>query len=582
MVAKFDPQTIFYELLQAEREEHVEDILKNHGLLVEDEALWRPYGDLRNNIPTIGSQQNMAMPAFVEKIINSVDAMLMLECQKKGIPLEGDTKTPETMPEAVAAFFGISQGRLENITAKGRTELAHNIQVVATGSKSRPSYLVIDKGEGQCPGQFPNTLVSISKENKISIPFVQGKYNCGGTGVLFFCGEKNYQLVASRRHPELPGDATKDLWGFTLVRKLPPNKHRRSSTFVYLAPDNQVPTFDAVSINVLPGRGKPGSPPPAYAEPLEWGTCIKLYDYKMPRKGTATLELRYQLEKHLYTLCLPVRVTETRAYKANYYSTTVCGSSINIADHETRGRLEAGFPDSGSISLDGAGELPLVVSVYKSKDEKDDPIDTRDIPSGAMFTLNGQVHGNIEDARLGTKIDRTYIDKHLVVAVDFTDMVDEAREKFFMTSRDRIRQGDLYKNFEKELVTYLKEHKALKDLNSRRRLEQVKETLTDEESTNILGDLISRDPALADLLATGTRLKRPFGPEKAKKVHKGERFPTFFRIQNEPQGGLVKECPINGTCKVVFETDAENKYFSRGDDPGIIRFFPARSADAGT
>jgi len=573
------PRDLFYSLLHAESEGEVDIILDGEGLLCDSPSLWRPYGDLPNNISTVGGQQSKAIAAFVEKVINSVDAVLMRECWRAGIDPE-DQAAPRTMAQASERFFGIRGGRLENETAVRRTQLADDIHIVVTGEKGNPNYMVIDQGEGQCPQEFPDTLVSIGKENKVGIHFVQGKYNAGGTGALPFCGEKKYQLIVSRRHPNLPGDSSKDSWGFTLVRRLRPTGHRLNSMYVYLAPSGQIQTFPADEIRVFPGQGAPNVPPKPYAAGLAWGTCIKLYAYKMERKGLATTELRREMEKQLYTLCLPVRITETREYRANYYSTTACGTSINIADHESKGRIEPAFPDSGGLNLDGIGNLPVIVTVYKETDEEGNRITTRDItrdiPSGVSFLVNGQIQASLGSEFLERRIDRGYVRKYTVVAVDCTAMSNEVREEFFMTSRDRVRSGsDVYKDVIGALEEYLKQHEGLKEVNARRRLERVKQH-EEEGPIDVFTELIKADPALAELLPAGARIHRPFGPGTRESTpFKGKRFPTYFRLKNEPPGGLVKEIPINSSARVQFETDAENKYFSRGDDPGSIEFVPS-------
>ena len=170
---------------------------------------------------------------------------------------------------------------------------------------------------------FPNTFLSLHRSNKLRIPFVQGKFNAGGTGVLQFCGARNYQLIVSKRHPIAPReeqDSTADLWGFTLVRRLRPARGERSSMYVYLAPGDQVLAFGAESIRVLPGDEAPNRAPAPYSRPLEYGTCVKLYNYRWRPKSTVTTEARYEIERHLQAPCLPFRVTETRDYRANYSS----------------------------------------------------------------------------------------------------------------------------------------------------------------------------------------------------------------------------------------------------------------------
>jgi hypothetical protein len=93
------------------------------------------------------------------------------------------------MSEAVEQFFGVKGGRLEDLVATEQTGLADNIHVVAVGQKTSPCYLIVDRGEGQTPAAFPDTFLSLNRSNKLRIPFVQGKFNAGGTGVLQFCGQ---------------------------------------------------------------------------------------------------------------------------------------------------------------------------------------------------------------------------------------------------------------------------------------------------------------------------------------------------------------------------------------------------------
>src|SRR5229473_6527867 len=251
-----DYATLFDQLKYAEDEDGVESILREAGYLTDDPAIWTPLGGIENNFAAIGNQQSDPTGALVEKVINGIDAMLMAECFAHDIDPESP-QAPQSKAEAVDSFFGVRGGRLSNLSARQQQMLADNINVVAVGSKREPSYLIIDRGEGQTPAKFPETFLSLMRSNKIRIPFVQGKFNSGGTGVLQFCGEKNYQLIVSRRRPDCPvdpSDETGHLWGFTLVRRLLPSGGRRSSMYVYLAPGGQVPSFEADAIRVLPGR----------------------------------------------------------------------------------------------------------------------------------------------------------------------------------------------------------------------------------------------------------------------------------------------------------------------------------------
>jgi hypothetical protein len=79
--------------------------------------------------------------------------------------------------------------------------------------------LLSDSGEGQTPEMMPYSFLSLPSHgsNKIKIPFVQGKFNMGSTGVLQFCGTRNLQLIVSRRNPATMNNravhASDEQWG---------------------------------------------------------------------------------------------------------------------------------------------------------------------------------------------------------------------------------------------------------------------------------------------------------------------------------------------------------------------------------
>ena len=128
---------------------------------------------------------------------------------------------------------------------------------------------------------MPNTLLSLNKANKLRTPFVQGKHNMGGTGVLRFCGEKGFNLILSRKNPNIcnDDDPTSLDWGFTIIRREYPDRGERSSVFKYLAPSGKILSFKADSLPILPGKY-----PQPYEEPMEYGTFIKLFNYQLPKK----------------------------------------------------------------------------------------------------------------------------------------------------------------------------------------------------------------------------------------------------------------------------------------------------------
>lgn len=520
---------LFDRLILAEDESEVERILEAEGYGLENEDAWQTLGGIETNFSQVGNQQAEATGALVEKIINGIDAVLMEACHREGIEPQGPD-APQSMNEAVQRFFPIRDGRLENITSSEQTSLADNIQLVAVGDKKSPSYLIIDRGEGQTPLSFPDTFLSLNRPNKMRIPFVQGKFNSGGTGVLQFCGNKNMQLIVSRRAPAapvFPYDDTRNLWGFTVVRRVRPSAGRRSSVYVYLAPKGRVPHFEAESINVLPDKRSNITPRP-YAGPLQYGTCVKLYNFRWKARSIATTEGRYELERYLHSPCLPFRLTETRDYTAHYYSTTISGIWASIgasSTNEEDSKVEVGFPAYAQLDLTGVGNLPYRIVVFK------DRVSSRHVPHGVFFTINGQVHGALPADFITQSLKFDYLRGQLLISVDCTAMEDAVREDFFMASRDRVRKNEVYEELVEALTEALREHQGLRDLNAARRKKEIEEaTSGDKETGNIFNEILKSDPTLAGLFSAGNRLITNTGPGLPGPFS-GRRFPTFFRCK---------------------------------------------------
>lgn len=90
-----DNKSLAIALATCEKEDDVIRLLKTEGLW-DDPTRWRNFGDNENNWSTIGNQQSDADAALVEKIVNSVDALLMKECMIRGISPSSD-KSPHSI-----------------------------------------------------------------------------------------------------------------------------------------------------------------------------------------------------------------------------------------------------------------------------------------------------------------------------------------------------------------------------------------------------------------------------------------------------------------------------------------------------
>jgi len=560
-------KTLCLNLLKAETENEVIGLLKKLGYW-DNPKYWAYYGDNENNFSIIGNQQSLPETALVEKLINSVDAVLMRECLRRNINPEGE-EAPKSIENAQKEFFNINQGSLWNISSARRTELAENILFVATSEKSNPCYIIIDYGEGQTPNKMPHTFLSLSKSNKLRIPFVQGKFNMGGTGVLQFCGKENLQLIISKRDPKIAifekEDESSDHWGFTVVRRESPREGRRSSAYTYLSINNKIPSFKAQGLSIIPGEY-----PEPYKNPIHWGSLIKLYEYQIPGLRTnIVFDLYNRINLLLPDVALPIRFLERRkGYTGHSMESTMSGLSVRLNEDRSK-NLEEGFPTSSTINVSG-NKMNCIIYVFK----KDQDTNYRK-EEGIVFLINGQTHGYISNIFFKRKsVGMDYLSDSILITIDCTNFSSRIIEDLFMNSRDRLRSGEMKSQIEEHLEELISKHKGLTALKEKRRREEIHNKLKDSKPLkDVLDDILKKSPSLSSLLIPGLKLKNPFDlrsvEQNKKEKYKGKQHPTYFKcIQKD-----IKRCPINRKFNINYETDVVNDYFKRSDLPGEFVLF---------
>ena len=590
-------------LLKADSEDAVIDLLITAGYW-DDPAAWRFVGDRDGNFATIGSQQSRPEAALVEKIVNSVDARLMNECLRSNIN-PTSMEAPPSIRHAVSRFFegrepeGRIGGTLQGWSQDKQREQSKYITIAITGETARngdPCVTITDKGEGQTPLMIPKTLLSIDRNNKLKIRFVQGKFNMGGTGALRFCGQNSLQLIITKRNPQIvaaPGEKDTSRskwgskWGFTVVRRERPTEGAgqvRNSIFSYLAPVNakqsprrgDVLSFEAKRLPLMPVRNKP------YEREIEGGTAIKLYEYDMKGFRSHVLMrggLLSRLELLLPSIALPIRVHECRMYRgdtARSFENTLVGISARLDENRAE-NLEAGFPTSVQLKVRGEH---MSAQVYAFKGDRAGAYRTNE---GIIFVLNGQTHGYIPKTFFErSKVKMGRLAKSLLVVVECSGLSVSAREDLFMNSRDRLSNKDIRKALENELEAVITQHPGLRDLRERRRREEIGERLKDARPLEeVLGSILKNSPTLARLFLQGQRLHQPYraesrrgkgrdgGPERGPGSFEARKHPSYFEFyQKGAAGALVREAQLGRRCRIKFETDVENEYFSRPVQPG--------------
>lgn len=566
---------LFAQLYDANTEDEIDGVIQ--GLSSTLSVSWTPYGDNESFFGVIENQQASPVPALVEKITNSIDAILMRRCLEDGIDPKGPA-APKSVNEAIKLFFESSQSW--DLPGK-RAIQAESIQILARGPRADTSLVIYDDGEGQHPHDFSKTFLSLLRGNKNEIPFVQGKYNMGGAGAVVFCGKKRYQLVASRRF-----DKT-GKFGFTIMRKHPlsaeEEKTRKNTWYEYLLIDNAIPAFDIDTLDLgLHNRR------------FSTGTIIKLYSYNLPAGSRSVIsrDLNQSINEFLFEPALPVYTidTEERYPKDRNLERHFYGLKRRLEEDGSK-YIRTFFSESHSDS--DIGSLKITVYVFNPRVDGKSAKETKDTirreffknNMSVMFSLNGQVHGSFTSEFITRSLQFNLLKDYLLIHVDCTNLKNSFRTELFMGSRDRLKNGEECTQL-RRLVTDILTKGRLKEI-----YKEWKDSVTthSDSAEDLLKDFSNHLPMNKDLmrllnntftLDIKDKTKEKKEPSKTKTIPKQEvpfipqRFPSQFQIDlksKDMDEVPLSKIPLGGEKTLSFSTDVEDQYFDRVEEPGELK-----------
>ncbi|MCY3866048.1 MAG: ATP-binding protein [Chloroflexi bacterium] len=567
-------EDLFHKLYAAKNEQQVTHIIECNPEIFAGEKSWKPLGDNYGNIGTVETQQSNATAALVEKVTNSIDAILMKKCLESDVNPKS-VHAPKTVDLAIDQFF--LNRRNWDLSGSLKSQ-ALEIQIIADSEPrdtANTSLTVYDNGEGQHPEDFEKTFLSLHSSNKNEIHFVQGRYNMGGSGAIMFCGRKRYQLIASKRHSN-DGD-----FGFTLVRQHPMNEEeeetKKNHWYEYFVIDDRIPSFSISAMDLG-----------LFERKFITGSIIKLYSYYTEGNRNIRRDMSRSINEFLYEPALPFYVVEKpdRYPKEKVLQAPIFGLKRQLRDSKYLDRRNSFSETIDDLEI---GEIKVEVSVFKNRVEDRNPKQTRDYIQReffknkmvVLFSLNGQVQGHFGSDFVTKTLKFNILKESLLVHIDCTSMKREFRQQLFMPDRERLRKTPETKALRDRLGNDLR-NGPLKDIY-RRRLDML--SFDSGDSQKVLKDLaknLPMDRELHKLLSQTFKLdddenekkKKPRKP-KPKRVEidfNPQRYPTFFRLSGNKNGNTpVAQIPLGGSKTLQFDSDVENEFFDRVEDPGDMK-----------
>lgn len=545
---------------------------------------WRPLDRRETNFNVTSNQASDGGKALTELMTNMVDAVLMKHALQRGLDPKGP-KAPQTMYEAVDKLIKpLHGGKLVNLDPNDpwlRDFASKNLVIGVTGAKNKkeglPCYTFVDNGEGQRPEDFERTFLSLSEGNKRSIPFVQGKYNMGSSGVLGYCGRKWFKLIVSRR---FDGESP---WGWTLMRRRPGDGMPVAEYFVLT--DGSMPSFDADVLHPFTkGDGNRYD-----GLHLRTGTVVKLFDYQIGAKYLSFRGSREALNENLVETILPFRLLDfrqtpdkkrggdraegidPRPFYGMEYLLLRAHKEEERDDHADQEDDEVAAGEArisvGKIEDPEIGEI--FISAIKLKRKLPDWLEKTN--NRVFHAVNGQVQFKQTRGYL-TSCGFPALKDRVVLIIDASNLSFGAHNDVWKGDREHIRNTIVGERFRELVTTQIKESEALKKLQQQVAAEEM-ERAAKSERNDLFQKLVDADRNLAVLLTDrDPEIRLPSaggkgGDDKGEGKFQGKYSPSFLRIDEKSKTvGL----PLNRRRPVAGRTDAENGYLDRADNCGRL------------
>lgn len=555
-------KTFAIQLAMCESETAVIELLDTYGFW-NDSSCWKYFGGVENNYSSIGNQQASSDAALVEKIINSIDAVIMGDLMSRGIDPKSE-QAPQSIRDYLKIYRNIPEGKLSLLDHRTRQKISEDILLVSTANPEtkNPNYSIIDNGEGQTPNSMETSILSLQASNKLRVGAVQGKFNMGGTGVLNYSGKHRFEIIISKKRQDIAAqfqnnDDSFDKWSVTIVRREEPTGTMKSSCFKYLAPNGKLLMFEANELPLKPRFNTNEAIP--YCKTMKDGTFMKIFDYNIKgANSVSTIHLHDKLSLLIPGIALPIKLIECRKTQAKR-NKTLYGLTARLEENRQE-TLEC--PPIGTRGYLG-GE-PIQATIYVFKKGKGESFKKNE---GILYTLNGQCQG-VETKRFFEKLKLGYLAKSILVILDCSQLSTKTIEELFMNSRDRLKKGPIRDELIQFLEDELKKSTALKELNAKRREEELKEKVNNPEKINhLVENVLTNSKALNKLMLEGVDIHFPTNHRSTETVPQEpstNQFPTYFRLSKKNR----KTGEIGRKIRIELETDAPNDYFTRDNLPG--------------
>lgn len=421
---------------------------------------WKFLGNNSSNGSSINILKH-GEKGLIERITNAIDSVIEKQKNINGIASapQASNIIKKAFPKYYENISNVSNGeqfKVQTYDAANQVILVAND---AIGTK-KITFDIIDQGTGISGENFPNTILSLNKGNKLSRDkcYLIGAFGQGGSTSLPFTYAT---IIVSKQNGK---------YYFTIVKEVELSDYK-NSCYVYLTIDDQIP--EAELVNSIDESHE-------YLETFikgKSGTLVRMIETdisKEYRLNDITKEhmLINYIDTNLFNVGLPVKIIDNRA---NFRDNS---SSQNRYAHGAFARLQ----NSKYVKKEWSGTLKVEVnnqsynidyyvilpsdeskwgSVSESKqifqrfNVTEDPI---------IYTVNGQTITSESFNKFKNSTGLNFLQYRLLIVIDL-DVLGMEKYKFFTSDRERIKETDKTRGFLQQVFEAIKSIDKLKEIN---------------------------------------------------------------------------------------------------------------------
>lgn len=503
-------------------------------------------GDEEGNYPTVHLTAD-PMVSLIERITNAMDATFEKWAEER--PRLKDIRSPRTFAEEAA---GIQDMVLSDSVKRRKKTEAFDSGIAVTlwdgDSEESPTVDILDNGIGLQKEEFPNTILSLHRRNKIKKWYLMGRFGQGGSTALRF---SDYSIILSRKFND-PKKLT-----FSILKLQDPAQDEKDGKYVYLVnSDDGLP----LSIDIDSTSN------------MSFNTLVRHINYKIGKQSLLTLY--GLLEYFLFDPIMPYQLVNQKAGPYRERFRTIYGSRDRLNRTPLLERKdEFVIPPSSTLDI---GTIKVRYWLFIKGTNIDQKATFIDPENPVVVTYFGQSH-SVYPRRFLDECNLPYLKKDLVVQVDCDLISDEGRRILFPSTRESTtKEGtNIIKRI---IIETLSNNKELKRLNFERQEASLTEGFTKEkeELRRNLAEMINR--ILPGRIAVsggvkGEGDKKLISAEFDKQEEEDNQidedqsvpmkdFPTFIKIMNTKDPIVFRP---NQSTRIEVLTDAPNEFLEKNE-----------------